>query len=208
MSNRPTDYRPALRAALPAPAPATPDFKTETRDTIIKSSLTGVAATMLAVTIFSPAGLGGMIGTSLASASGADPSVAPADDPYANLPAFPSPLSESELSDIRGQLASTDASLEITRAATQARIEHIRAISLSEGAVTFTPLPLRQTAQIGGGLRLRMSDPPATPATLAVETQAAAIPASDESGGGGGAAPYARGSHLELAELMFAHENF
>ena len=38
------------------------DYGREVRDTIIKSSLTGVAATVMAVTVFSPAGLGGMIG--------------------------------------------------------------------------------------------------------------------------------------------------
>mgnify|MGYP000865863612 CR=1 FL=1 len=42
-------------------------FEREVRDTVVKSGLTGVAATVLAVTIFSPAGFGGMIGTSLAS---------------------------------------------------------------------------------------------------------------------------------------------
>ena len=54
-------------------------FEREVRDTIVKSGLTGVAATVLAVTIFSPAGLGGMIGTSLASGFGQDPNATPAD---------------------------------------------------------------------------------------------------------------------------------
>ena len=51
-------------------------FEREVRDTVVKSGLTGVAATVLAVTIFSPAGFGGMIGTSLASSFGNDASAA------------------------------------------------------------------------------------------------------------------------------------
>src|SRR5690606_27627224 len=49
-----------------------PSFEREVRDTVVKSSLTGVAATVLAVTVFSPAGLGGIVGTSMASGFGAD----------------------------------------------------------------------------------------------------------------------------------------
>ena len=116
-------------------------FEREVRDTIVKSGLTGVAATVLAVTIFSPAGLGGMIGTSLASGFGQDPNATPADNPYANLPAYPSPLTPQEISDIRGQLASTAAQMEFTRAATDAKIEHVRSIAMVDGAVTFTPMP-------------------------------------------------------------------
>jgi|CXWL01.1.fsa_nt_gi hypothetical protein len=203
MSNRPTDYRPRIVEA--AAEPAKPAPQEEMRDTIVKSGLTGVAATMLAVTIFSPAGLGGMIGTSLASGAAADPNAASADSVYANLPAYPAPLTDSELSDIRGQLARTTASLEITRAATEARIEHIRSISLREGAVSYTPMP-QQTAQIGGGLRLSLSEPPmAAPAPLVADAQP--VPVSYEGGGGEDLTPY-RGSHLEFAELMFAHENF
>ena len=50
--------------------PVTGDYGREVRDTIVKSGLTGVAATMLAVTIFSPAGFGGMIGVVLLIAAG------------------------------------------------------------------------------------------------------------------------------------------
>jgi hypothetical protein len=178
-------------------------YEREVRDTVIKSSLTGVAATVLAVTIFSPAGFGGMIGTSLASGFGLDPNVAPADDsPYANLPAYPAPLTQDEISDIRGQLARTTASLEITRAATEARIDHIRSIAVtSDGLVTFTPAP-QQTAE-AEALRLETT-PPSAIATPA-PAEAAYTPASYS--GGGGDVQF-RDPHLELAELMFAHENF
>jgi len=125
------------------------DYGREVRDTIVKSSLTGVAATALAVTIFSPAGFGGLIGTSLASNFGLEPNAAAADDTYARLPAFPAPLSQTELDTIRGQLARTTASLEITRAATEERIEHIRSIALTDRtAVTFAPAPRAARAEL------------------------------------------------------------
>jgi hypothetical protein len=111
------------------------DYGREVRDTIVKSGLTGVAATVLAVAAFSPAGLGGMIGTSVASGFGADNAANTADDPYANLPPYPAPLTTEEISDIRGQLAATAASLEITRAATEAKIEQMRALMIAPAAV-------------------------------------------------------------------------
>jgi hypothetical protein len=189
-------------------------FEREVRDTIVKSSLTGVAATVLAVTIFSPAGLGGMIGTSLASGFGQDPNLAPADNPYANLPAYPSPLTPQEVSDIRGQLASTAAAMEFTRAATDAKIEHVRAIAMVDGAVTFTPMPsanvpyLTQAppaaAAVAPAPELRLSLDEPAPAPAAAPTTAVPVQVS-----------YARGvpefvpvqvSHTELADLLFAHE--
>jgi hypothetical protein len=183
--------------------PVTSDYGREVRDTIVKSGLTGVAATMLAVTIFSPAGFGGMIGTSLASGLGIDPNVAPADDVYANLPAYPSPLSLDEVAEIQGQLSRTSASLELTRAATQARIDHIRTIALSEGVVTFTPMPQAapvQTARVEEDLRLTLSEP--AEATPLEPIRVNFVPM------GGSGADLAPSSHMELAELMFAHENF
>ena len=173
----------------------------EVRDTIVKSGLTGVAATMLAVTIFSPAGFGGMIGTSLASGLGLDSSDASADDVYANLPAYPSPLSQDEVTQIQSQLARTSASLELTRAATEAKIDHIRAIALSEGVVTFAPAP-QQTANADGDLRLTLSEPPALVPAPALTT--AIVP----TGGAGVEFASYSDTHMELAELMFAHENF
>jgi hypothetical protein len=188
-------------------------FEREVRDTIVKSSLTGVAATVLAVTIFSPAGLGGMIGTSLASSFGNDPNVAPADNPYANLPAYPSPLTAQEVSDIRGQLASTAAQMEFTRAATDAKIEHVRAIAMVDGAVTFTPMPAPRAqlsqaapAPVTPDLRLTLSEPASAPAPAPVV--ATAIPVSYSAGGGGVDYTISRDPHMELAELLLAHEQF
>jgi hypothetical protein len=185
------------------------DYGREVRDTIVKSGLTGVAATVLAVTIFSPAGFGGMIGTSLASGAGWDPNASHADDPYANLPAFPAPLTAEELSDIHNRLARTTASLEITRAATEAKIEYIRAIALSDDAVTFAPMT--QTAQLNADLRLRTSAPEqfaaATPVPVRVET-APAAPVEMTPVSYGGVDPSYRDPHLELADLLLAHETF
>jgi hypothetical protein len=184
------------------------DYGREVRDTIVKSGLTGVAATVLAVTIFSPAGFGGMIGTSAASGIGSDPNAASADDPYANLPPYLAPLTAEELADIHNQLAQTSASLEITRAATEAKIEHIRAIAMSGEAVTFSTRP--QSEQLGG-LRLRTSAPdtftaaaPAPVETSSAPQAAALTPANY----GGGVDPSYRDPHLELADLLLAHETF
>jgi hypothetical protein len=170
----------------------------------VKSGLTGVAATVLAVTIFSPAGLGGMVGTSLASGFGLDPNAATADDPYANLPPYPAPLTAQELSDIHNQLARTTASLEITRAATEAKIEYVRSIAVNADTVTFAPM---RTAQVDG-LRLRSE-----PEALAVPARAEPAPAQIEASVtpvsyAGGADPSFRDPHLELADLLLAHETF
>lgn len=189
------------------------DYGREVRDTVVKSGLTGVAATVLAVTVFSPAGFGGMVGTSLASGFGLDTNSATAEDPYANLPPYPAPLSAQELSDIHTQLARTTASLEITRAATEAKIEYIRSIAVGGDAVTFTPV---RTAQANDGLRARTSEAetfaattPAAPITPVVQATLAplemtATPISFT----GGVDPTYRDPHLELADLLLAHETF
>lgn len=202
------------------------DYGQEVRDTVVKSSLTGVAATVLAVAVFSPAGLGGMVGTSLASGSGLDPNASRADDPYANLPPYPAPLSAQELSDIHNQLARTTASLEITRAATEAKIEYIRSLALSSDAVSFAPMP--QTAQLADGLRLRTSEPDvlsvspvAAPAPLeavaAIESIAAdtSVAAPAETAATitpisftGGLDPIYRDPHMELADLLLSYDSF
>lgn len=171
------------------------DYGREVRDTIVKSSLTGATATALAVTIFSPAGFGGLIGTSVAANFGLEPSAAAADDTYARLPAFPAPFTQYELDAVRGQLARTTASLEITRAATEERIEHIRSIALTDrNTVVFAPAPLPHSAQ--AELRLDTSD--------AVEEEApvesfVATPVNFE--------PQAMvvDRDLELAELMISY---
>ncbi|GAM97916.1 hypothetical protein U91I_01546 [alpha proteobacterium U9-1i] len=161
------------------------DHGAEMRDTVVKSSLTGVAATMLAVTAFSPAGFGGVIGTSLAS--GSNSSSTAADNVYSELPPFPSPLSSVELDDIRSRLARTSASLEITRAATDERIERIRSIAVSDGLVTFSPM-----SNVG---EVRVNQAAAAPAP--VETAARTVVIQPEH----------RDANLELAALLLAHEN-
>jgi hypothetical protein len=163
----------------------------------VTSTLTGVAATALAIVSFSPAGLGGMVGTSVASGFGADANAAGADGPYANLPAYPAPFTGAELDAVRSQLARTTASLEITRAATDEKIEHIRSIAMSRGAVSFAPMS--GVAQVGAGLRLTTSDEVAfTPAPIEVgltpvshiRTNAAPVEYVD--------------THLEFAELLLS----
>jgi hypothetical protein len=185
------------------------DYGREVRDTVVKSGLTGVAATVLAVTFFSPAGFGGMIGTSLASGFGLDTTNASAEDPYASLPPYPAPLTAQELSDIHNRLAQTTASLEITRAATEAKIEHIRSLAVSGDLVTFTPT---RHAQVEG-LRLRTSEPqiaaapaPMTPvvSTTLPPLAVTATPISFA----GGVDPSYRDPHLELADLLLADETY
>lgn len=171
------------------------DFGREVRDTVVKSGLTGVAATVLAVTVFSPAGLGGMIGTSVASGLGLDTASSPASDPYANLPAYPAPLTAEELDDIRSQLARTAASLEITRAATEAKIERVRSIAQADGLVTFTTAP--------------RSAAPVREASLAPEPAATpVVSAANYAAGGSADSSLYQDQNLELAELLLAHELF
>lgn len=165
------------------------EFSVEVRDTIVKSSLTGVAATVLAVAVSSPAGLGGMIGTSLASGFGASSTTQAAENPYANLPAYPAPLTAEEVSDIRGQLAATAAALEITRAATEAKIDYIRSIAAA------------------GPASLSLNDAPVTP-SLRTELSQAEAPEPVQPVSFVGGDMGVRDPHLELAALLLAHENF
>jgi hypothetical protein len=176
------------------------DYAREVRDTVVKSSLTGVAATVLAVTFFSPAGFGGMVGTSLASGFGQDPNSVSADDPYATLPPFPAPLTQDELSNIQSELARAAVSLEITRAATEGKIEQVRRIAMTPGAVTFAPIP--QPAIMNGGLRLTTSDP----GTFDAPALATAAPPAPTPANYNVEAP--SDPHLELAALLLAHETF
>jgi len=191
------------------------NYEREVRDTIIKSSLTGIAAAALTVTFISPQGFGGMIGQSLASGFGFDSTADAADNPYANLPAYPAPLSQQELSQIRGQLASTAASLEITRAATDDKIAHVRSLAMGDDLVTFTParaaaIPSAPEAS----LRLSLSEPasfseaPVEAYITDAPAEEAVTPVSYSSGPGyDDSVPY-RDPHLELADLLLAHENF
>lgn len=190
------------------------NYEREVRDTIVKSSLTGVAAAALAVTFISPAGFGGMIGETLASNFGFDSNANAADNPYANLPAYPAPLSQTELSQIRGQLASTVASLEITRAATDDQIEHVRSLAMGDGLVTFTPTraPARAAAQ-PEALRLSLSEPasfsdaPVEAYVIDAPVEVTTTPASYAGPSYEQSVPY-RDPHLELADLILAHESF
>ena len=184
-------------------------FEREARETVIKSSLGGVAATVLAVTAFSPAGLGGMIGTSLASGGGTN-STAP-DNPYANLPPFAPPLTPEQISEIRGELASTEAEMAFIRAATQPRIDQIRMIATSEGITSAAVTPQR-TAQAQPDLRLTLSVPEAAQAEhiemvepSPLLTSADLQPISHSTDGGVEYSAAAVDSHLELAELLIAH---
>lgn len=177
-------------------------FGDEARDTIIKSGLTGVAATMLAVTIFSPAGFGGMIGTSLALGGNTSTTASAAEDPYALLPAYPAPLSAQELDAIQVQLAQSAASLEFTRAATDERIERMRSLAVDAGElVTFESTRTAQAAP-REDLRLTLSEPVATLAPMPAPIEAMAI--SYAGSAFDGSVPY-RDPHLELAELFLAH---
>lgn len=189
------------------------NYEREVRDTVVKSGLTGVAAAALAVTFISPAGLGGMIGEPLASNFGLDATANAADNPYADLPAYPAPFSQAELSQVRGQLASTAASLEITRAATDDKIERVRSLAMTDGLVTFTTsrAPVRVAAQ-PEALRLTLSEPP-TFSEAPVEAyvidapaEATSIPVSYSGPSYEQSVPY-RDPHLELADLILAHEN-
>ncbi|MFN3464766.1 MAG: hypothetical protein ACK4X1_11900 [Terricaulis sp.] len=204
------------------------NYEREVRDTIVKSGLTGVAAAAIAVTFIAPQGFGGMIGQSLASGFGFDSTANAADNPYANLPAYPAPLTTQELNEIRSQLASTTASLALSRAATDDKIEHVRSLAMGDDLVTFTPsraAPVPSAPE--ATLRLALSEPATfddapveayiveAPAFIEapVETsaeapvEAAFTPASYSGGGYDASVPY-RDPHLELADLLLAHENF
>jgi hypothetical protein len=170
-----------------------PEYSREVRDTIVKSSLTGVAVTVLAVTAFSPAGFGGIIGTSVASGLGLDHSAARTNDPYAGLPPYPSPLSQTELTDIRGELARTAASLEITRAATEDKIDYVRNIAEHQGLST----------SMGA---MHHASFVATTALAAPVVLAPAAPAVPLANVASVAAPVHTDGNAQLAALLLAHE--
>lgn len=173
----------------------------EVVDTVVKSGLTGVAATVLAAAIFSPAGLGGMIGTSLALGGESNNAANASADPYSVLPAYPAPLSAQELDTIHTQLAQSAASLEFTRAATNDRIERMRSLAVDAGElVTFERTRTAQAAP-RDELRLSLSEPVAAPAPLPAPIEAMPI---SYGGAVDTSVPYVD-PHLELAELFLAH---
>jgi len=186
-------------------------FGEEVRDTVVKSGLTGIAATILAVTVFSPAGLGGLIGTSLAF--GGDANARRADDPYALLPAYPAPLSETEINSIQAELAQTSASLEITKAATDARIEHVRTLALSDGMVTFSPNPPTYVRAREPDLRLGFTESLSAPAPVVAAVAAPAptpvvqpVTVTPVSYGGGASLTFVDDVNPQLTELLLTHE--
>lgn len=117
-------------AFKPVDADSPIDHAQEMRDTVIKSGLSGVAATVLAVTIWSPAGLGGMIGTSLASGNDSN---SEASNTVGRLAPFPAPITEVELADIQAKLRNSQISLRTLRETTNDEIAHIRSIAKREG---------------------------------------------------------------------------
>lgn len=189
-------------------------YEREVRDTILKSSVTGVAATAIAIVAFSPAGFGDWIGASVASSFGSTPSSDEAINPYVALPPFAAPFTQEELSAVRAELAEVEASLALLRSGTDSKIERVRALALSDGLVTFAPV---RAASAAPGLRLTLSEPAAFATAMAeapveayvvdaAPVEATVAPAS-YSGGFDTAVPY-RDPHLELADLLLAHETF
>ncbi|MGD9981001.1 MAG: hypothetical protein AB7H66_01200 [Hyphomonadaceae bacterium] len=193
-------------------------YEREVRDTILKSSVTGVAATAIAIVAFSPAGFGDWIGASVASSFGSTPSSDEAINPYVALPPFASPFTQEELNAVRAELAEVEASLALLRAGTDQKIERVRALALSDGLVTFAPVRGASAAPSAApGLRLTLSEPAAFATAMAeapveayvvdaAPVEATVAPAS-YSGGFDTAVPY-RDPHLELADLLLAHETF
>jgi hypothetical protein len=170
-----------------------PEYSREVRDTIVKSSLTGVAVTVLAVTAFSPAGFGGIVGTSVAAGLGLDHRSARTNDPYAGLPPYPSPLSQTELTDIRGELARTAASLEITRAATADKIDYVRTIAEHQGLSTSMVATHHASFVATTALAAPVVAAPAAPAVPLANVAPAAAPAHTD-------------ANAQLAALLLAHE--
>lgn len=108
----------------------------EIRDTVLKSGFTGVAATVLVVAMCSPAGLGGLIGTSVASGLGFG-STPTSDHNTLNFPQAPQPLTTAELQSIHERLDSSIATLDDVRAATDAEINFMRSVASGDHIVAF-----------------------------------------------------------------------
>ena len=186
-------------------------YRHEARDTIVKSSLSGVAATVLAVTIFSPAGLGGMIGTSVAAGS------SPSSGAVGDLAPYPTPITEVELADIRARLTDSAESLTALRAATNDEIAHMRSIAARGNVLSIAPMVVE--AQIGGGMDVTdtlVAPAPVVTAEVAPKVEiapvAVAYDASVAKFGGGNYVTFIGGGdydsapdrNMELAALLFA----
>jgi hypothetical protein len=190
------------------------DRDREVRDTVLKSSFTGVAATVIAVTAFSPAGFGDWIGASLASNLRVGASANAADNPYVDLPPFLAPLTQAELNDIRSQLAAAEASLSLSRSTTDTNIERVRALALTDGVVSFTPT--RRVAPPGPDIAVRMAynqsvsyeEAPVESYVSAAPVEARVTPVSYAGAPNYEGSLAERDPNLELAELLLAHERF
>ncbi|MEQ1809424.1 MAG: hypothetical protein ABL889_05845 [Terricaulis sp.] len=185
-------------------------FEREVRDTLVKYTASGVAVSIIAIVAFSPSGFGDWVGQSFASSLGMDSTASAESNAYAILPAYPAPMSADELSRIRGQLASTEASLAIMRAATDDKIEHVRQLAAGDGLVTFAP-SRAAPAPADMSLRLTLSEPtsfdeaPVEAYVVAPAPEALPVVYSNY---GVSSSPVAyRDPHLELAELLLAHES-
>jgi len=186
-------------------------YEREVRDTIVKSGLSGVAMAALAVTVCSPVGFGGMIGSPFASAMGFDSTSDVSDNPYAALPAYPEPMTADELERVRGELATSGAMLELTRAATDDKIEHMRRLALGDDIVTFTPSAAPLSASVpDAALRLTLSQPApfdeAPVEAYVMDTSPAEASVTPVNYSGGAVSEPYRDPHLELADLLLAHE--
>lgn len=183
-------------------------YEREVRDTVLKSAFGGVAVTALAVTFFSPAGFGGPIGNGVASSLGLDTHAQAAEDPRASLAPYVAPLTQQEIATIRGQIASSSAIVDSNRASTDARLERIRTLAMTDDVVSFAPAP--RVAQIAPAddIRLTFSQPASyqdAPVEAYVAASAVAEPISYVSTNASAVmAPHDR--DLELADLLLAPE--
>lgn len=200
-------------------------FEREVRDTVIKSSMTGIAATAIAITALSPAGFGNWIGASLASSFGVDSTAAASDNAYARLPAYPAPMTREEVNEIQSRLAADQVSMAIMRAATDDNIEQVRLVASSDGLTA--PVRPVVAAAPEANLRLALSEPvsyvvndeapveayvteTAVAQNASYSAAAASTPVASAARGGSGfdaSVPY-RDPHLELADLLLAHESY
>lgn len=133
-------------------------YRAELRDTIVRSSLTGVAATFLAVTLCSPAGLGGLVGTTWATLGFDSLDPDNTGETVVTFPVTPPPISAEELQTIRGRLAGSVATLDNIRASTDAQIEYMRGLSVEAAEFVVTvprdiiakadPSPVAETVDV------------------------------------------------------------
>lgn len=193
------------RDDLEAPRQAGDDF----RDIVLKSGFSGVAATVLVVTVCSPAGVGGMIGTSVAASLGFG--AKPADSTL-HFPRTPAPLSSAELQTIHDKLANANAQIADIRAATDTEIQHMRDIAGTTGVTLAAHIPVMPAPVDVLAHRIALAAP-ATTRVASASPVASSTPVAERviSSAPSGASsaflpadesePY--DPHLELAALFF-----